>query len=1030
MSVSVTIHLLGGFTLSLAETPITLKLRKAEAMLAYVACARKPVPRDTLADLLWDDRTQTVAQGNLRVALNAAKAALGDKLVVTRQNVALVEGVMVDALAFEAACRAAPAPLTPTTAAALSAALPLYRGDFLHGLSVPSARGFEEWLMLERERLRHLMEEALYALAEHSQHTHDLPASLTWANRLLALDPLRETAHQLKMRVLARQGQFNAALAHYETCRQVLQTELGVEPAPETRLLQARLLAASQHPAPPLPAPITPLVGRQADVERVQAHLANPDCRLITLTGAGGMGKTRLALHVAHAQASAFINGVYWIPLAAHTTPEALISAIAEAMRFAFAGPKPPADQLSAYVRGKEALLVLDDFDHLLGAKHALVTLLRAAPDLKLLVTARLRLNLHQEWVLEVSGLEVPAAAQADPQETAAVRLFWQAARRVRPDFDLNPANLPHVSRICQLVMGTPLGIELAAAWLRVLAPEEIAAAIAHDLDTLTSASPDVPERHRSFRAVLDHSWGLLTAEERAQFCQLAVLVGGFDFPTAQAVAGTSPTTLSSLVDKSFVQRSASGRYATHELLRHYAAGRAPDCLPPHTRPHEAMARHYLNFAAQRSAALRGPRQPEALEELTAELDNLRASWDWASAARRDDLLAPALEALMSFFDLRGNYEEADRLLARLADWGSALFAAWVLAWRGWVCDRLARYAQGQEFSERAQAMFQTQGDARGQAHALANLGMNAISRGALDEALALLQRGYALSADDEPCQARCLNLMGVIYKQRGDFARARDILSQSLGIFRALGDPQRTASLDNNLGAVLRALDDLEGARLCYAENLAIRRRLGDPRGVALALVNLANLLAQMERLDEARTAYQESLALYSERADTWGKALCLHNLGDLERAHAAHALALRHYQESLALRRRIRDRSGAAYSLAALGHTCTALNDLPQAEVYFREAAELALELQLWPVVFEALGGMALVWAQRGEKDAATALSRFILAQPATERQTRKLLENLPITDTAPLTELTDALTLAFGEANAGASGVAPTQ
>ncbi len=512
----------------------------------------------------------------------------------------------------------------------------------------------------------------------------------------------------------------------------------------------------------------------------------------------------------------------------------------------------------------------------------------------------------------------------------------------------------------------------------------------------------------------------MLTAGERAAFCKLSACEGGFDYEAAKIVAGAGPAVLSGLVEQSFVQRKNAGRYAIHELLRQYALGRLEECLPRGEHPAETHARYYLEFAARREADLRGPRQPEALEELAAERENLRAALNWAISTGRVDLLAPALEALMSYLDLRGGYREAERLLARLADLpGEDLFGAWVNAHRGWVADRLAQYEQGRDFSTRALAAFEPQGHLAGQAAALGNLGLNAISRGALEEAFDFLTRGLALArqAGDEACQARCLNLIGVIHKQRGDFVRAREILSQSLGIFRALGDPQRTASLDNNLGAVLRALGDLEAARACYEENLSIRRRLEDPRGAALALVNLGNLLAQMEQFEAARQAYQESLAISGERDDPWGKSLCLHNLGDLARQDGAHALALRHYQESLALRRRIQDRSGAAYSLAGLGHACAALRDWDATRAYFREAAELAVELKLMPVALDALGGMAVLLSKDGEKEKAAALAGFVLSQPAAERQTRRLLDGFPQTAPGATTDLPSALGLAFG-------------
>lgn len=1020
MSFKLEIITLGGLEIRKDGHPLPgLASRKAEALLVYLAANPQAHSRETLADLLWDDRPPAQALGNLRVLLNSLRKPLGEMLAITRQSVCLPPGSgwQLDALHFETSIRTQQQrergglTLTPISAEALETALRLYRGDFLSGVYFRESTRFEDWAMLTRERLRLQAMTALENLLDYYKRCGDYPSGIRAAQRLLEFDPLREETHRELMTLLARNGQPALALRQYEICREFLEKEMGLAPAPETESLYRKLSAAPAFSHSGFPVYGTPFIGREAELEQIAALLRQPSNRLLTLLGPGGIGKTRLAVEAAARVSAEFLNGIVFIPL--HNAPEAdsLALTLCEALGLPPQPGQTPLNCLLKALSGRETLLVLDNFEEHTAQVGLLAEILSATPGVRMLVTSRARLNLQHEWVLDVPGLDVAA------QESSAVQLFWQSARRVHPAFELDSASLPHVVRICKLVMGAPLGIELAAAWVRTLPVEQVAEAIARDLDTLSTASPDVPERHRSFRALIDHSWEFLSEPERSVFCCLSVFEGGFDYSAAQTVAGASPATLSGLVDKSFVQREGSGRYAIHTLLRQYAAARLAECLPRGEHPHEAFSRYYLAFASRREADLRGPRQPEASEELVAELENLRGALIWAAENRRDDLLAPALEALLSFFDLRGSYTEAEHLLARLVGWGSQPFAGWVLAWRGWVSDRLARFEQGGQFSVQSLQIFEQLGDGAGQANALGNLGMNAIARGALDEALAHLQRGLALAeeAGDESCQARCLNLIGVIHKQCGDFARARDLLSQSLGIFRALGDPQRIAALDNNLGGVLRSLGDFDAARACYEENLFIRRQLGDPRGEALALVNLANLLAQMEQFDEARQAYEQSLEISAHRDDPVGKALCLHNLGDLARNRGEYALALRHYQESLALRRRAKDRTGSAYSLVGLGHACAALGDGGQARAYFREAAELALELKLTPVALAALGGVAVLFSASGEEEKAAALASFVLTHPAAEGQTRRLLADWQARTSDG--DMQSALGLAFG-------------
>lgn len=1027
MPSSLTLFTLGGLEIRKDDQPLTgLASRKAEALLVYLATEDHAYPREVLADLLWDDRSSTQALSNLRVLLNSLRKHLGEELETSRQSARLrpSRAWRMDSLDFETLLRAEQernaglTSLTESGAENLEAALRLYRGDFLQGVYLRESSRFEEWATLNRERLRLLAVTALENLLDYYKRCGDYPAGIRAAQRLLEFDPLREESHRQLMLLLARNGQTALALRQYDLLRVMLEKEMGISPAPETEALHRKLSAAPAASGSGLPVFSTPFIGRESELERLAALLRRPECRLVSLLGPGGIGKTRLAAQLAAQIGAEFLNGATFAALPPIADSDSFFISLCRALELAPHPRQLPREALRQSLRERELLLALDNFEQNLTHAALLNDLLEAAPGLKLLVISRVRLNLRDEWPFDLTGLEI---ATENPQDSDAAQLFWQAAQRVRPDFQIDSETLPHVLRICALVVGAPLGIELAAAWLRTLSPRQVAEAIADDLDTLSTTSPDVPERHRSFRALLDHSWLLLTKQERAAFCRLSACEGGFNYEAAKALAGAGPAVLSGLVEKFFVQRKDAGRYAIHELLRQYAAGKLEECLPCGESPAETHARYYLEFAARREADLRGPRQPEALGELAVEHENLRAALNWAIQSSRLDLLAPALESLMSYLDLRGGYREAERLLARLAGLpGGRLFTAWVNAHRGWVADRLAHYAQGQGFSQRALTVFEQIGHLPGQAAALGNLGLNAISRGALDKALNFLTRGLEIArqARDEACQARCLNLIGVIHKQRGDFVRAREILSQSLGIFRALGDPQRIASLDNNLGAVLRALGDFESARACYEENLSIRRRLGDPRGAALALVNLGNLLTQMEQFGEARRAYEESLSISSERDDPWGKSLCLHNLGDLARSGGEHALALRYYQESLALRRRIQDRSGAAYSLAGLGHICAALRDSEATRAYFREAAELAVELKLMPVALDALGGMAVLLSEEGEKEKSAALAGFVLSQPAAERQTRKLLAGFGESGTHPPADLPSALALAFGD------------
>ena len=706
-------------------SPVELGSAKATALLLYLATTGERHSRSALAGLLWGDLPEEGARANLRLALTKLRRVVDDNLQVTRGYVAAdPSSFWLDRREFEAALAGGDGDLER-----VKAAVRLYRGDFLDDLVVRGAPELETWIEGEREHLRRLAVTGLARLADDAAARGDPAAGVEAARRMLSLDPLSEEAHRLLMRFLAAKDDRAAALAQFETCRHVLAEELGVEPSPQTVRLAEQIRAGglapspgTQEPQPPepgaperegsrqpggvLPVVHTPgpapspgpaggpdLIGREADLARVVALVEGEACRLLTLVGPGGVGKTRLALAAAEGLAPRFADGAAVVALAGvepdnpEQVPDLLAATVAEALAVPLAARRPVRDLLQAWLAERRLLVVLDNLEHLPGAASLLTDLLAGAPGLKLLATSRRRVGTGVEWVLDVPGLG----------EGPAVELFAERARRVRTGFSLEEEG-PAVAAICRLVEGLPLAIELAADLARTLPCQVIADKLGSDLDVLQTTSAARPPRHRSMRTVIEASWRLLDGDQQRALAGLSVFRGGFDPAAAEAVAGADVAMLSALVERSLVDRAEGGRYGLHELLRQFAAERL-EAAGDAAATRRAHAAHYAGFLRSRHDRLADAFDAAVLAEVDPETGNLRAAWQELVEADGIDAVAGLLEDLWLVHRRHGRFEEAlgaiQRALAR-EDATPRQRARWHL-WAGLAQYQLGRSEEGQE---------------------------------------------------------------------------------------------------------------------------------------------------------------------------------------------------------------------------------------------------------------------------------------------------------------------------------------------
>jgi predicted ATPase len=501
---------------------------------------------------------------------------------------------------------------------------------------------------------------------------NDLDLAIDYARRWSNLDPINEEAHRELMQLYAWTGQRNAAIRQYQECQQILKRELNIEPEAATvelleriqsgELQREQVLALSPEmyarraaleaveldserwpPINNLPIPPTPFVGRHAELGEIAARLTDPSCRLITLLGPGGIGKTRLAIQAAQDQCEHFRHGVCFVPLASTRSGQPILPVIVDALDLPISsGERNASEQLIDFLRSRQLLLVLDNFEHQIAEAPLVNQILQQAPGIKVLATSRVRLNLQGELVTEIPGLSFP-----DPEEVesisrdngfidkyCAAEFFLHAAQRARTNFTITHADYAAVARITQLVGGMPLGLELAASWVNVLAPDEIAAEIEQGLDFLESSMQDVPERQRSMRAVFDYSWKLMSAREQAIFPKLSVFRGGFAREAAKKVIGVSPRDLMGLVNKSLIQRSLDGRFDLHPLLRQYAIEILDELDICHA-VHDAHCAYFAAALQDLGESMIDRRQQQALSVLDADIDNAWAAWEWAVEHRQ-----------------------------------------------------------------------------------------------------------------------------------------------------------------------------------------------------------------------------------------------------------------------------------------------------------------------------------------------------------------------------------------------------------
>jgi predicted ATPase/Tfp pilus assembly protein PilF len=754
----------------------------------------------------------------------------------------------------------------------------------------------------------------------------------------------------------------------------------------------------------------TPFVNRREELAEIARLLADPNSRLLTLVGPGGIGKTRLALEAVLRKG--FAQGAHFVSLGAVTSADILVPTIANAIGFTFYGGNAKT-QLLDYLADKELLLILDDVEPLLEGKAIIEEIIHKASRLQILATAEQPLELAGESILNLAGLAYPTdEADEDAGRYAAVRLFLQCAYKVRSDFTLSDAERPYVVRICRILEGMPLGIELATPWLAMVSAKEVAEEIEHNLDFLVTPVPSSP-RHRSLRATFEHSWNNLPADAQPVLAALSIFRTSFTEEAAAQVANATAEQLQTLTGRSFLRQlsppagQTASRYQLPAIFRLYALEKlraepaGQDGQPAEAQAQSRHCDYYAHFLQQRTPALQGEGQAEAIANIAEEIENARAAWNWAISQASPADINSYMDALFLFYEMRSWYDEGEEAFARAADHLRGITDAGeektavlgkALGRQGWFNLRLAHFDQANELLQQSLALLRPLSNETDLAFTLSGLGIVTETLGHYPQAKTYQEESLQLyrSAGDHWGITNSLIRLGNTAIALSELRQAREYYSQALDVCEQTGNLRGVALCLNNLGQIAERLGERDTAEELFQESLEIKKELGDRTGMAYSLNNLGYLSYQAGNYQQALSQLQDSLAVFSLIGDPRGRAYAFNNLGHVARALRQFDKAAELYQESNKIFREIGDPFGIAFTANDLGNVLNDLGQPKEAHNQFYEALR-TMQSRHAPTALDALAGLAAVWGQYGGEEQAAELAAFVLNHPDSTQPAR---------------------------------------